>query len=347
MRLSIGIFAHNEEQHIGATIDSLFQQSLLKQHAPPGLDVSSIEVLCLANGCSDATAKVARGYSSAAPSLIDYRVIDMPEPGKSRTWNAFVHELSRADADFLVLMDADIIFESADVLEQLVRKLLTDCHAQVSTDTPVKSISMQSQDLSLIDRGSLAASEQKSQVGVLCGQLYCARAHALRRIWLPPELPVEDGYLAAMITTGGFTSATDLGRIAWVPAARHFFRTHTAVGGYLAHEARIIVGSTINSWLFSVLWEEGRKGHAGAFVQRQNAADSEWLSRLILSKVGAGKAWLIPVHFMLWRLEPLKGQPLRRVLRRAPVALAATVLNLIACVHANAILKQKNAAAHW
>jgi glycosyltransferase involved in cell wall biosynthesis len=347
MRLSIGIFAHNEEQHIGATIDSLFQQSLLKQHAPPGLDVSSIEVLCLANGCSDATAKVARGYSSAAPSLIDYRVIDMPEPGKSRTWNAFVHELSRADADFLVLMDADIIFESADVLEQLVRKLLTDCHAQVSTDTPVKSISMQSQDLSLIDRGSLAASEQKSQVGVLCGQLYCARAHALRRIWLPPELPVEDGYIAAMITTSGFTCPTDLSRIAWVPAARHFFRTHRSIGGYIAHEARIILGSTINSWLFNVLWEEGRKGHAGAFVEAQNRANEDWLPRLIQNHVQAGGTWVIPKHFMLWRLEPLRGQSLSRKLRRAPIAIAATLLNFVACLRANALLKRENAAAHW
>jgi len=346
MRLSIGIFAHNEERYISATIESLLRQTLLNEPLPNGFTGSSIEIVCLANGCSDATAKVARGYSSAVPSGIDYRVLDMPEPGKSRTWNAFVHELSDPSADFLILMDADIIFESDDVLEQLVRRLIADPHAYVATDTPVKSISKGS-EMSLVDRGSLAASEQKSQIGVLCGQLYCARAEDLRRIWLPPQLPVEDGYLAAMVTTSGFTRPTDLSRIAWVATARHFFRTHRSIGGYLSHEARIIVGSTINSWLFTILWEEGRKGHAGAFVQNQNAVDEDWLSRLIQDKVLSSGPWLIPRHFILWRLEPLRQQPLSRKLRRAPVAIAATLLNFIACVRANAILKRGNAAAHW
>ena len=164
---------------------------------------------------------------------------------------------------------------------------------------------------------------------------------------LPPALPVEDGFLAAMVTTSGFTCATDPSRIAWVPTARHFFRTHRSIGGYLSHEARIIVGSTINSWLFSVLWDEGRKGHAGTFVESQNRADPAWLSRLVEQKVRSRGAWLSPAHFMLWRLEPLKGQPLLRKLRRAPIAFAATALNLMACVKANAILKRENAAAHW
>jgi glycosyltransferase involved in cell wall biosynthesis len=345
MRLSVGLFAHNEEQNIGATLDSLFRQSLL--NAPKDLDVGAIEILCLANGCTDGTVKVASNHGPPPASGVDYRVVDMSEPGKSRTWNAFVHNLSDARADFLILMDADIIFEGDDVLEQLLRQLLADPHAQAATDTPIKAFTRDAQNLSVVDRGSLAASEQKSMIGVLCGQLYCARAETLRRIWLPPALPVEDGFLAAMITTSGFTNPTDLSRIAWVPTARHFFRTHRSVREYVAHEARIIVGSTINSWLFSVLWEQGRNGHAGEFVGRQNRHDLNWLSRLITEKVRGGGAWLIPMHFVLWRLYPLKGQPLSRKLRQVPIASAATALNFIACVRANAILKRENAAEHW
>jgi glycosyltransferase involved in cell wall biosynthesis len=347
MRLSLGIFAHNEEQNIGATLESLSAQTVLKESANTGLGVTSVEILCLANGCSDGTVKIAAECSRLLAPSIDYRVIDLPQPGKSRTWNLFVHDLSDRAADFLILMDADIIFETDDVLDQLLRELLSDQHAQVATDTPVKAITREAKNLSIADRGSLAASEQKSLVGMLCGQLYCARAEALRRIWLPPALPVEDGYLAAMITTSGFTCPTDLGRIAWVPAARHLFRTHRSLSEYIAHEARIIVGSTINSWLFSVLWKQGKKGHAGAFVQNENAGDSEWVSRLVKEKVSAGGAWLIPAHFVLWRLAPLKGQPLSRKLKRAPIALAATALNFIACVRANVILKRENAAEHW
>ncbi|HMJ05130.1 MAG TPA: glycosyltransferase family A protein, partial [Chthoniobacterales bacterium] len=336
---------HNEEQNIGATLGSLFRQTLLTE--PKRLDVSSIEILCLANGCSDGTVELATSHGMKLTSPIRYQVVDIPEPGKSRTWNLYVHDLSDRAADFLILMDADIIFESDDVLEQLLQQLLADPHAEVATDTPIKSLPREKKNVSITDRSSLAASEQKSKVGMLCGQLYCARAEALRRIWLPPELPVEDGYLAAMITTSGFTCATDLGRIAWVPTARHFFRTHRSVAAFISHEARIIVGSTINSWLFTVLWEQGREGHAGAFVARQNRADRNWVTRLIQQKVSAGGAWLVPKHFLMWRLDPLKGQPLSRVLRRAPIALAATALNFVACIRANAILKRENAAAHW
>jgi glycosyltransferase involved in cell wall biosynthesis len=347
MRLSLGIFAHDEEQHIAATLESLFRQSLLTEALADELDLSSLEILCLANGCRDRTVEVAGRYGAGLPSHISYGVIDMPQPGKSRTWNAYVHDLSDRGADFLILMDADIIFDADDVLEQLLRQLLTDRHPQVATDTPVKAFTRDAESLSIADRGSLAASEQKTKVGVLCGQLYCARAATLRRIWLPPALPVEDGYLAAMITTNGFTAPDDLSRIAWVPTARHFFRTHRSVAGYIAHEARIIVGSTINSWLFTVLWREGRKGHAGTFVEGQNRADPDWLSRLIRQKVREGGVWLIPAHFILWRLKPLEGQPLSRKLRRAPIALAATALNFLACVRANSILKRENAAAYW
>ena len=345
MRLSLAIFAHNEEQNIGTTLESLSRQTLIVR--PKDLGIESLEILCLANGCTDATVQVASGYGSVLKSPVDYRVIDMPEPGKGRTWNAFVHDISDRRADFLMLMDADIIFESDDVLEQLVRRLLADEHAQVATDTPVKAFTREAEGLSIIDRGSVAASEQTSKIGVLCGQLYCARAPSLRRIWLPPALPVEDGYLAAMIATSGFTSPTDVNRIAWVASARHFFRTHRTIREYIAHEARIIVGSTINSWLFTVLWDQGRKGHAGAFVQSQNDADQQWLSRLIHEKVRAGGAWLIPLHFVFWRLHPLKGQSLSRKIRRAPIASAATALNFIACVRANAILKRKDAAEYW
>lgn len=345
MRLSIGIFAHNEEDNIALTLGSLFRQSLLASPQASGL--ASIEVLCLANGCRDRTVEVARKHRHSSADGVAYRVIDLKEPGKSRTWNAYVHQLSDPSADYLILMDADIIFDGDRVLQQLLEALASNRHAQVATDTPVKSFLRDDHNLSLADRGSLAASGQKSLVGMLCGQLYCGRAASLRQIWLPPELPVEDGYLAAMVTTTGFTEPTDLDRIAWVPDARHFYRTHHSVSGFIAHEARIIVGSVINSWLFSILWSEGRHRHAGAFVRERNERAPDWLSKLIDQKVRQGGAWIVPQHFMWWRFDSLKGGNLPGKLRRLPIASAATALNLVACVRANKILKRANAAAHW
>src|SRR6476469_3700600 len=110
MRLSLGIFAHNEGQNIGATLESLFSQTLFLAPTAKRNGVDALEVLCLANGCRDRTVDVANSYGRKLPPFVSYRVMDLPQPGKSRTCNAFVHELSDPGADFLVAMDADIIF---------------------------------------------------------------------------------------------------------------------------------------------------------------------------------------------------------------------------------------------
>src|SRR3954468_15771515 len=125
MRLSLGIFAHNEEQNIGATLESLFRQSVLKP-ASAKLRITFVEIICLPNGCTDRTAEIAAESGRLLPPFVIYRVVDIPQSGKSRTWNLFVHELSDPAADFLILLDADIIFESDDVLEQLLLRLEAD-----------------------------------------------------------------------------------------------------------------------------------------------------------------------------------------------------------------------------
>ena len=189
MRLSVGIFAHNEELNIGATLSSLFRQTLLGEAIKEDLGVSTVEILCLANGCRDGTVDVARTFSPVLASHSSYRVIDLPEPGKARTWNAYVHDLSDPAADFLFLMDADIIFDADDVLEQLLRRLVVDVGAQVATDTPLKVFVQDLSKISIADRASLAASEQKSKEGVLCesgrASSYLAAARPSRRGWLP------------------------------------------------------------------------------------------------------------------------------------------------------------------
>lgn len=346
VHVSLGIFAHNEEGNIADTLTSLLGQSIVDGEVRRDMGIASLEILCLANGCTDRTVEIAAGFQRGIEG-VDYRVIDLAAPGKSRTWNDYVHRLSDPAADVLVLMDADIVFETADVIETLLRRLRADDGIDATTDTPLKMVLHTKERLSLTDRASVGASGQRMLKGAICGQLYCARASVLRCIWLPPSLPVEDGFIAAMIKTGGFTRDEEPDRILCVPAARHFYATHLTVGGFIRHEARIIVGSVINFWLFTLLWEQGRTAHVGRFIADRNAADPDWLDRLVEGKVARQGAWLIPTHFMFWRLAPLKGQPFATLVRRAPIALAATLLNLIACLRANAILKRKDAARHW
>src|SRR5688572_8342662 len=101
-KIDIGIFAHNEERAIGEMLSRFSRQSLF---ATPE---HSVRVFVLANGCSDRTAEVAKAAFDKlyAPGQID--VVNLAEGGKSRTWNKFVHELSRPDTDFLLFCDADL-----------------------------------------------------------------------------------------------------------------------------------------------------------------------------------------------------------------------------------------------
>lgn len=344
--LSIGILAHNEAAIIDRTIVSLAGQSILDPVRAAALGLDAIEILVVPNGCSDDTAGVATAALAAFPSHIATAVRTLDEAGKSNAWNRFVHDLSRSDATLLTLMDADIEFGSADVIERLVQRLQDDRIAAAATDQPVKDYRRKPR-LTPLDRLSQRASAQKTGPRGLCGQLYCGRAEALRRIWLPAGLPVEDGFLAAMLLTDGFTREPDESAIAPVTDVFHFYEPLAGVSAFVHHEARIIVGSVINAWLFTVLWEAGRTGHAGEFVRQRNAQDPQWVEAVCQQARTEGGRWLIPRSFVLGRLASLHRQPLGHITRRAPVALAATLATLPAVLRANAILRRPAARLLW
>ena len=54
--ISIGVLAWNEEEAIGTTLQSLFQQSLFAQLKQRSL---RCEVICVVNGCTDQTPVIA------------------------------------------------------------------------------------------------------------------------------------------------------------------------------------------------------------------------------------------------------------------------------------------------
>jgi cellulose synthase/poly-beta-1,6-N-acetylglucosamine synthase-like glycosyltransferase len=91
----------------------ILPDALLRLVRPFLTDVDVVAVggtICLANGCTDRTPEVAREFAANLAEHVSFRVVELPEPGKSRTWNRFVHELSDPNTDYLILMDADIVF---------------------------------------------------------------------------------------------------------------------------------------------------------------------------------------------------------------------------------------------
>ncbi len=146
MKISIGILAHNEATSIHKTLESLFQQSLLKNQR------HDVEIICVPNGCSDNTADRSREVFTQldqqvnpdalldSPSTVTWKICELAQPGKPNALNHYVHQFSDRQADYLILMDADIWFTQEKTLESLVDLLERESHVWVAVDQPMKDV---------------------------------------------------------------------------------------------------------------------------------------------------------------------------------------------------------------
>ena len=343
VKISVGIFAYNEESRIGETLASLRGQDLFD---PAVLPDTRIEVVVLPNGCRDRTAAVAQAaldqHFRDLPQ-VDARVENLTEPGKSRTWNVYVHRLADAQADLLIFMDGDIQLVGASTLRSMVQALAAHPEAHASVDVILKDIAFKT-NLSAREKASLAASElTRSGPPKLAGSLYVARGPVARGIWMPEGLLVEDGYLKAMLCTDSFTRPENQGRLVRADDAAHTFEAVTDLRILFKHEVRLLVGSAVNFILFAHLRERaaaiGRDG--GALVGEWNAGDPGWFPRLVDEKLKAKGWWLAPLGFIPLPMRQLKNLPRGQALKRLPTALVRVAFNLAAAWSANGQLRRR------
>ena len=96
-QVSVLIPAHDE----AAWLPDCLEAMLASEPVP-----NKVQVIVIANGCSDNTADIARGFATRFESKgWRYTVLDLPEGGKLKAWNA--GELS-AIGDVLIYLDADV-----------------------------------------------------------------------------------------------------------------------------------------------------------------------------------------------------------------------------------------------
>lgn len=339
MRIAACILAKNEAESITVLLTQLAAQSLLHRQ-----DLT-IDIHLVANGCSDDTAGRAAGAAALLRgSNAILKVHDLPEGGKSRSWNRAVHELIEPGADYFLFLDADISFTRPEVLQNLLTTLEKAPLSAACSGHPVKDIAAKARK-SALDRFSLALSRQSRADGAINGSLYLVRAAALRDVWLPDHTPGEDGFLNAMLTTAGFTKALVPGRVISMRDPTHFYRAHRA-SDFILHERRMIVGTMINRWIFEHLWSLKLTEPAGPLIRHWNEQQPDWVDRLVSDNT-RGKAWVIPNAILFGRLS-LKGRLPRWKL---PVRLAggvlATMLTVAPAIAANHRLKQVGASRTW
>lgn len=330
LRVDIGVFAHNEAGGIAACLAGLMAQDIF---ARDGIEA---RLVVLANGCSDDTVATARGLGA--------EVADLAQGGKSRTWNRFVHDLARWDADVLVFCDADIVLPAPDALTRLVTGV-GRAGLWVMNSQPVKDIVFAPVGLSALDRMiASAAGGLEDWKTAICGQLYAMPAARARGLHLPIGLPVEDGFLRAMVLTDALTGAEDFSRIDGGDVL-HVYVSERGVAALVRHQVRIVIGSAINAACFAHL--RGMAADQRRAELARAAADDGWLPRVLQAQLPRGFGY-VPLHFLTKRVVRAFARP-ADLLR--PKRLAVTVLgagfDLIVYVIAQVRMARGAGAEFW
>lgn len=330
MRVDIGVFAHNEGAGIAAMVSRLLAQDMA------GLDA---RVLVLANGCTDDTAAQARAAGA--------EVSDLPQGGKSRTWNRFVHDLSRPDAEVLIFVDADIEFTAADSLHRLALGLAARPALWVLNSQPIKDIVARPDNLSVMDKIIAAAGGGLDDwKTAICGQLYAMPAPRARVLHLPIGLPVEDGFLRAMVLTDALTRPEDFSRIDGLDGLQHIYVSERTIPALIRHQTRIIIGSAINFAAFDTLRALPSPDRAAELTKA--AADDQWLPRAINAQLPRLPFGYVPLHFLTKRLARVASSP-RENLRPKRLVVAVLGLGFDAIVYllAQYRMARGTGARHW
>ena len=345
--LSIGILAWNEEEAIGATLASLFEQSLFSDLSKRNLRA---EIICLANGCTDNTAAIAarvfaenvRGHPFK--EVFSARTVEIKKRGKTHAWNLFVHRLSAKEAPFLLLMDGDIVIHRPNTLWNMYLALADNPEASVAVDQPIKDIALRLKK-SLLDKISLGTSEMtRTAPAQLSGQLYCIKASVARNIYLPRDLLTEDGFIKAVVCTDFLTRAPWPGRIQLAKDAAHIFQAYTAIPDILKNQKRQMIAQTmvhllVDRYLKNLPLVE-RLDLAQTLKKEENA-DPLWLKRLIGEHLRRTKHfWRLFPGLLTFRFERLGKLAGAKKVTQFPAALVGFFITLVGCWQAHRFLKQ-------
>jgi hypothetical protein len=271
--------------------------------------------------------------------------------GKNNAWNLFVHQFSRKEADYLVLMDGDIVLQDPDTLWNMYRALAVDDDAAIATDNPIKNAALKPRK-GLMERASLIASTlTQSASAQVTGQLYCIRAPVARNIYLPRDLVAcEDGFIKSLVCTYSLTRESTPERVVQAPRASHIFQAYTSLRDIVRNQKRQIIGQTIvhllvDKHLKNLALDE--RINLADTLQEKELADAHWLKRLIADHLRESRVfWRLYPNLLSSRFARLRQVHGLRKLFCAPIALAGSGITLVAAWLAWRFLK-KGYTDYW
>ncbi len=341
-RLSIAIRAWNEESIIRRSLASLFEQSLFAELQQRG---ERCEIICVPNGCTDRTAEVAEAYFAEQRRWHPFcrsfgcRVAEIKEAGRNHTWNAYVHTLSHPQAEFLYLMDSDILFNESGTLFNMYQTLLEHPKAAISTDRQIKDIALKKKK-SLLERLSLATTNMTRTIeGQLTGHLYCIRADIARRLWLPKDLGApDDGFIKAVVCSDFFNQPLDTTRIIAAPKASHVYEAYTSPREILNNQKRQMIGQTTVHVLIEHLKSlpAGERHNLATHLQAKEKANPEWLRHLVEQHLRRRQRfWQLFPNLLTFRVQRWRKLKSSQQVTHLPAMIAGFAVTLIACALAS------------
>jgi glycosyltransferase involved in cell wall biosynthesis len=181
-RWPLAVFAHNEVRRIGAALDSI-------ERAAGG---HPVEVVVLANGCTDRTVDVVRGWAGRMAWLT---LVEIDRGDKAHAWNTFVHDILderwTSGVDAVFFMDGDVRLE-ADALPLLASALRAAPTANAAGGMPATG------------RDRDAWRDRMTRHGTLAGNLYALRGRFVdeirtRGVRMPIGLIGEDWLVSWLV----------------------------------------------------------------------------------------------------------------------------------------------------
>lgn len=240
--ISIGVFIHNEERHIGTFLQDLAKQSVFQS------ENTNVKVFLLCNGCTDSSVEISGKFAEEN----GYSLLEWSEGGKSRTWNRFVHDTISRSKQTVVFIDGDLRLPDSRAIARLVKTLKTES-SPIVTSKPVKNVSIYTRWNPL--RFVASVLKVPHQDGAICGQLYAVKSDYAQTIWLPSTCLVEDGFLAAVTVTDSFQSSPEMSRVKAESEAWHLFEPPRNLSEFFQHDVRLALGVELNAALFTQLWK--------------------------------------------------------------------------------------------
>ena len=342
--VAIGIFAHNEESNILPTLQSLASQDLFC--LPPSSN-ARIKVSVIANGCTDATVRIASDFMHKQ-STFDGQVIELQKAGKSNAWNQFVHRPEFHDVDYFVCTDSDIEFGSTSVISTLIQRLSCDNEAYLAVDDAKKDTERKVKKTTFETLSLLFSRFMRQGSTAVAGSLYCAKGDILRRVHMPEGLPVEDGFLRAMLVTDLFNQPDNTKRILVVNEVWHYFTPDSSLRSLFRHEERLLIGTHINSVIYGFLWSEVQNTglDAGALISDKNRDDPLWVEGLLSRHRQSDKPLISRNHYTKY-WNRWKKLPSHIKVIYFPLMIAGTCMRYILIQRIKSHLKGASGLGHW